>query len=72
METKEIRVLIKHCFLMRKNTVEAKQWLDKPYGDSTPGKSIIINWYAEFKPVVQTPMTLNAPVAQNQQLVRKT
>ena len=34
---------------MGKNTLEAKQWLDKPYGDSAPGKSTIINWYAEFK-----------------------
>ena len=32
-----------------KNTVEAKQWLDKRYGDSAPGKSTIIDWYAEFK-----------------------
>ena len=39
----------KHCFLMEKNTVEAKQWLDKHYGDSAPEKSIIIDWYAEFK-----------------------
>ena len=31
-----------------KNTVEAKQWLDKRYGDSAPGKSTIIDWYAEF------------------------
>ena len=49
MDKKEFRVLIKHCFLMGKNTVEAKKWLDKRYGDSEPGKSTIINWYAEFK-----------------------
>ena len=49
MDKKEFRVLIKHCFLMGKNTVEAKQWLDKRYGDSAPGKSTIIVWYAEFK-----------------------
>ena len=36
---------------MGKNTVEAKQWLDKRYGDSAPGKSTIINWYVEFKRV---------------------
>ena len=48
MNIKEFRVLIKHCFLMGKNTVEAKQWLDKHYGDSVPGKSTI-DWYAEFK-----------------------
>ena len=34
---------------MGKNTVEAKQWLDKRYGDSAPGKSTIIDWYAKFK-----------------------
>ena len=46
---KEFRLLIKHCFLTGKNTVEAKQWLDKHYGDSAPGKSTIIEWYAKFK-----------------------
>ena len=30
---------------MGKNTVEAKQWLDKRYGDSAPGKLTIIDWY---------------------------
>ena len=49
MDKKEFRVLIEHCFLMGKNTVEAKQWLDKRYGDSAPGKSTIIDWYSEFK-----------------------
>ena len=34
---------------MEKNTIEPKQWLDKRYGDSTPGKSTIDDWYAEFK-----------------------
>ena len=34
---------------MGKNTVEAKQWLDERYGDYAPGKSTIIDWYAEFK-----------------------
>ena len=51
------------AFLVGKNTIEAKQWLDKRYGDSAPGKSTIIDWNAEFKRVVQTPMTLNALVA---------
>ncbi|XP_076641941.1 protein GVQW3-like [Halictus rubicundus] len=49
MDRKEFRVSIKHCFLMGKNTVGAKQWLDKHYGGSAPGKSTIIDWYAEFK-----------------------
>ena len=34
---------------MGKNTVEAKQCLNKRYGDSAPGKSTIIDWYVEFK-----------------------
>ena len=34
---------------MGKNTVEAKQWLDERYVDSTAGKSTIIDWYTEFK-----------------------
>lgn len=49
MEKSEFRVLIKHCFLMGKNTVAAKEWLDKHYGDSGPGKSTICDWYADFK-----------------------
>ena len=49
MDKKEFRVLVKHCFLMGKNTVEAKQWIHKQYGDSAPGKSTIIDWYAELK-----------------------
>ncbi|KOX74108.1 hypothetical protein WN51_14188 [Melipona quadrifasciata] len=49
MDKKEFHALIKRCFLMGKDTVEAKQWLDKRYGDSAPGKSTIIDWYAEFK-----------------------
>ena len=34
---------------MGKNTVEAKQWLDKHYTDSAPMQSTTIDWYAEFK-----------------------
>ena len=62
MDKKEFRMLIKLCFLMGKNTVEAKQWLDKCYGDSALGKSTIIDWYAEFKCLRKTPMTVNAPL----------
>ena len=32
-----------------KKAVKAKQWLDKRYRDSAPGKSTIIDWYADFK-----------------------
>lgn len=34
---------------MKKNTVEAKAWLDKHYLDSSPGKSTIEKWYGKFK-----------------------
>ena len=49
MEKSEIHVLIKHCFLMVINTVQAKQWLDKCYLDSTPLKTSVKRWYADFK-----------------------
>ncbi|XP_019876569.1 protein GVQW3-like [Aethina tumida] len=49
MEKSEFRVLIKHYFLMDKNTVEAQQWLEKHYPDSSPSKPTICRWYAEFK-----------------------
>ena len=34
---------------MGNKTVEEKQWLDKRYGNSIPGKSTIIDQYAELK-----------------------
>ena len=34
---------------MKKNTVQAQQWLEKCYGDSAPSKTIICQWYAKFK-----------------------
>jgi len=40
MDKTEFRVLIKHCFLMGKNTVQAQQWLEKCYPDSAPSKPI--------------------------------
>ncbi|XP_076275166.1 uncharacterized protein LOC143206483 [Rhynchophorus ferrugineus] len=49
MEINEFRVLAKHCFLTGKNSIQAKDWLDKCYGDSAPEDTNIINWYAEFK-----------------------
>ena len=49
IDKKEFRVLIEHCFLIGKNTLKANHWLDKHYGNSAPGKSTIIDWYAEFK-----------------------
>ena len=49
MDSKQFRVLIYHCFLMKKNTVQAQQWLEKCSGDSDPSKTTICRWYAEFK-----------------------
>ena len=49
MDHKEFRVLIKHCFLIGKNAKEAKEWLDKHYPDSAPGKSTVCDWYNELK-----------------------
>ena len=49
IDSKQFRVLIYHCFLIKKNTVRAQQWLEKCYGDTAPSKSTICRWYAEFK-----------------------
>jgi hypothetical protein len=49
MDKKEFRVLMKHCFLAGKNTVEAKAWLDKHYLDSAPAKSTVEKWFAKLK-----------------------
>ena len=34
---------------MRKNTVQAKQWLDKCYSDFAPLETTVKRWYADFK-----------------------
>ena len=34
---------------MGKNTVQAKQWLDKCYPDSAPSRQIVEKWFADFK-----------------------
>ena len=49
IEKSEFCVLIKHCFLMGKNTVQAKQWLDKCYSDSDPSETMVKRWYADLK-----------------------
>ena len=49
MDKNEFRVLIKHCYLMGKNTVQAQQWLEKCYPDCAPSKTMICRWYADFK-----------------------
>ena len=72
MGKSEFLVLIKHCFLMVKNTVQAKQWLDKCYSDSAPSETTVKRWYADFNTAVQIQMMLNPQVAQIRQLSRKT
>ena len=49
MEKFKFRVLIKHCFLMGKNTVQAKQWLDKCYSYSALLETMVKRWYVDFK-----------------------
>ena len=49
MEKSEFLVFIKHYFLMEKNTVQVKQWLDKCYSDSAPSETTVWRWYADFK-----------------------
>ena len=49
MEKSEFHVLIKHCFLMGKITIQAKQWYDKCYSDSAPSEITVKWWYADFK-----------------------
>ena len=34
---------------MGKNTVQAKQWLDKCYSDSALSETTVKRWYADFK-----------------------
>ena len=49
LKKSNFRVLIKHCFLMGKNTVQAKQWLGKCYSDSATSETTIKRCYADFK-----------------------
>ena len=34
---------------MGKNTVQAKQWIDKCYPDSAPSRKMVDKWFADFK-----------------------
>ena len=49
MKKSEFRVLIKHCFLTEKNTLQAKKWLHKCYSDSALSKQKVEKWFADFK-----------------------
>lgn len=41
--------LVKYCFLKRKNTPDAKQWLDKCYSKYVPAYSIDKYRFPEFR-----------------------
>ncbi|XP_035220294.1 uncharacterized protein LOC118193325 [Stegodyphus dumicola] len=49
MEKNEFRVLIKHCYLVGKNTAQVQQRLGKCYPDSAPSKTTICHCYTDFK-----------------------
>jgi hypothetical protein len=49
MDKKDFHVLMKHCFLAKKNAVEAKAWLDKQNLDPAPAKSTVEEWFAKLK-----------------------
>ena len=49
MEISEFCVLKKYCLLIGKNTVQAKQWLDKCYLDLDQLETMIKRWYVDFK-----------------------
>lgn len=49
MDQKEFRVLIKHCYLMKKNTAQTQRWLEECYGEAAPSKTTICRWFSEFK-----------------------
>ncbi|KAF7271913.1 hypothetical protein GWI33_015255 [Rhynchophorus ferrugineus] len=49
MNQEQFRVLILHYFLVGKNTVQAKQYLEKCYKNSAPSGTRIKRWFANFK-----------------------
>jgi len=48
MEKQEYRVLIKHCFLMRKTPEQLLKWLQKCY-PTHPSRTTVYQWFNEFK-----------------------
>ena len=54
------------------NSIQAKQWLDKCYSDSTPSKRWLRGGMLTLNAVVRTKMMLNAQVSQIRQLSWKT
>ena len=72
MDKKEFRVLIKHCFLMGKNTVEQSSGFMRIIGTLHQGNQQSSTGMLNLNAVVQTLMTLNALIVKNQQLSQKT
>ena len=72
MVKSEFHVVIKYCFLIGKDTVKAKQWLDKCNLDSAPLETMVKRWCADFKHVMQPQIMLMAQNAQIWQLSCKT
>ena len=72
MDKKEFRVLIKHSFFMGKILLKQSSGLINVMATLHKGTQQSSTGMMNLNAVVQTPMTLNALVAQNQQLFRKT
>ena len=72
MDKKELRVLLKHCFLMRKILLKQSSGLISVMGTLHQGNEQSSTGITNLNAAVQTPITLNALVVQNQQLFQKT
>ncbi len=48
-EKNECYALVKHCYFMEENTLQAQKWLEKCYSDSASSRTPIRQWYADFK-----------------------
>ena len=59
MEKSEFRVLIKHCFLKGKNTVQTKQWLYKCYGNLSLRGKWLGSGLVNSNDIVRAQMMLN-------------
>ena len=72
MDKKEFWALIKYCFLREKILLKQSSGLIGVMGTLHEGSQQLSIGMSNLNAVVQTPMTLNALVAKNEQLFRKT
>ena len=72
MKKSEILCVDKALLSDGKNTVQAKQWLDKCYLDSALSETTVKRWYADFKHNCTDTNDLNTQVPQIWQLSWKT